>query len=205
MAKNNPVEKDPVADAQTPETAVEETKTPVEKPVEAAKEPEVTAEVVTESQDEEPALKLVDNAIPVTMHRCQLEDEVNNRFRVTVKQGVTPEQCMAEGFWCHLTTRLAPGDTLIVRPDDSTWELVLNVVSNGSNYVHVHKKVFYDLVPAMPRAALPSIYKVDFAGPIHKWRFLREGRMMRDGFATESLAVRAAKQHEMAVNRSAPK
>jgi hypothetical protein len=124
---------------------------------------------------------------------------------MTVKQGTTPEQCMDESFWCHVTTRLIAGDTLIVRPDDSAWELILNVVDCGPNYAHVHKKSFCELVPAVPRAKLPSIYSVEHAGPIHKWRFLREGKMMRDGFATEALAQRAAQQHEMAVNRSAPK
>lgn len=177
------------------------------------KKPEVDDAAVTQSQQvdtpevepEVPLLKVVEKAEPVTMHRLQLEAEVNSQWRVTVKQGITPEQCMDEAFWCHLTTRLIRGDTLVVRPDDSAWELVLNVVDSGSNFVHVHKKVYYDLIPAEPRAKLPSIYTTDYAGTIHQWRFLREGKMMRDGFATESLAIRAAVQHEMAVNRSIPK
>lgn len=170
-----------------------------ETPETEAPETEVQPEV------EAPELTVVEKAEPVTMHRMALDAEINTHFRITVKQGITPEQCMDEGFWAHLTTRLIPGDTLVVRPDDSAWELVLNVVNVGPNFAHVHKKAYYDLVPAVAREVLPSIYKVEYAGPVHKYRFLREGKMMRDGFATEALAQRAAQQHEMAVNRSVPK
>jgi hypothetical protein len=34
---------------------------------------------------------------------------------------------------------------------------------------------------------------------------LRDGKLMRHGYASESLAKRAAQQHEMAVNRANPK
>lgn len=186
MSKNEAAENEPTPDDQATATTDE-------------------AEAVIGSQAEAPALELVKKADPVTMHRMALDVEVNTHFRITVKQNVTPEQCMDEAFWCHLTNRLTPGDTLIVRPDDSSWELILNVVDNGPNFAHVHKKSFCELIPAVPREKLPSIYTIDHAGPIHKWRFLREGKMMRDGFATRELAIRAAAQHEMAVNRSVPK
>jgi hypothetical protein len=162
--------------------------------------------VVEEVQaDEKPELTVVEKAEPVTMNRLQVEAEVNTRFRVTVKENVTPDQCLDEAFWAHLTTRLIPGDTLVVRPDSGSWQLELNVVTAGHNFVHVHEVSRCDLVPAKMPAKLPSLYKVEFAGPIHKWRFLRDGKMMRDGYATEALAQRAAHQHEMAVNRTTPK
>lgn len=151
------------------------------------------------------SLEVVEKAEPITMNRMALEDEINTRFRMTVKHGITREQCMDEAFWAHVTTRLIPGDTLIVRPDDSAWELGLNVVNNGVGFVQVHEKWFCELVPAEPRAPMPSLYKIDFDGPIHKWRFFREGKMMKDGFATEALAQRAAQQHQMAVSRATPK
>lgn len=169
------------------------------KPAPKAEAPEDNG---TESQTE---LKVVPKAEPVTMHRMMLEDEINTRFRITVKQGVTPDQILDEGFWCHLSGRMIPGDTLIVRPDDSTWEAVLHVVNCGPQFAHVLQKQFYDLAPMDHRTHLPSIYKVEYAGPIHKWRFLREGKMMRDGFASEQLANRAASQHQMAVNRAIAK
>lgn len=171
-----------------------------------AKKKEVPApEPEVEVEPEAPVLEIVEKAEPITMHRMQAEVEVNTPWRMTVKQGITPEQCMDEAFWCHVTGRLIPNDTLIVQPDDSSWRLVLNVVNCGPNFAQVEKLEFYDLVPSEPRKATASIYKVEFAGPIHKWRFLREGKLMRDGFATEALAQRAASQHQMAVNRSNPK
>jgi hypothetical protein len=166
-------------------------------------------EAVTESQPEAekeaPELEVVRKVEPVTLNRLALEDEVNTRYRITVKHGTTPDDCLDEAYWCHLTHRLIPGDTLICRPDDGSWQLVLNVVTCGHNYAHVHEISRHDLVPSEPRKALPSLYKVEYAGPIHKWRFLRDGKMMRDGYASEALARRAAQQHEMAVNRANPK
>jgi len=163
------------------------------------------AEPVTDASPETPELEVVAKADPITMHRMQAEVEVNTHWRMTVKQGVTPDQCMDEAFWCHVGGRLIAGDTLIVRPDDSAWEMILNVVNSGVNFAHVHKKSFCELVTAEARVEMPSLYSVDYAGPIHKHRFLRDGKMMRDGFATKELAQRAAQQHQMAVNRSVPK
>lgn len=172
----------------------------------AKKKPASKDEPVAEPQAEEkPELEVVKKVEPVTLNRMALEDEINTRYRITVKHGTTPDDCMDESFWAHLTHRMIPGDTLICRPDDGSWQLVLNVVNCGHNYAHVHKLDYTDLVPAEPRKALPSLYKVEYAGPIHKWRFLRDGKMMRDGYASEALATRAAQQHEMAVNRATPK
>lgn len=172
-----------------------------------AKKKDTTEEAVIETQDEAeaPELTVVNKAEPVTLNRMAQEDEVNTRYRITVKQGTTPEQCEDEAFWCHLTHRLIAGDTLVCRPDDGSWELVLHVADCGHNYAHVTKKEFYELMPAEPRERLPSLYKVDYAGPVQKWRFLRDGKLMRHGYASESLAKRAAQQHEMAVNRANPK
>jgi len=169
--------------------------------------PEVEVEPVIGSQDEAetPELKVVEKAEAITMNRMQAEVEVNTHWRMTVKPGITPDQCMDEAFWCHVSGRLIAGDTLNVRPDDSAWQLTLNVISCGPQYAHVQKIGFHELVPAEPREALPSIYKIEYAGPVHKWRFMREGKMMRDGFASEALANRAAQQHQMAVNRVTPK
>jgi hypothetical protein len=167
----------------------------------------VTATVTKGSNSEAktPELTVVEKAEPITMHRMAAEVEVNTVWRMTVKQDVTPEQCMDEAFWCHVSLRLIPGDTLIVRPDDSSWQLTLNVINAGPQFAQVHKVSFHELVPFESRDPLPSIYKVEYAGTVHKWRFLREGKMMRDGFASEALANRAAQQHQMAVNRSTPK
>lgn len=156
-----------------------------------------------EAVEERPELTVVEKAEPITMHRMAAEVEVNTVWRMTVKSEVTPEQCMDEAFWCHVSMRMIPGDTLIVKPDDSTWKLVLNVINCGPQFAHVEKESFIELAAPGSRAALPSIYTVEHAGPIHKWRFLRDGKNMRDGFATEALARRAAQQHEMAVNRAA--
>jgi len=153
----------------------------VELPVEAAPEPE--------------------KAEPVTLSRWGLADEKNTRHRVDVKPSVTPEQCLDSGFWTHISMHFIAGDTIIVRPEHNEWELELHVVTSGPQFAHVIKKNYYDLVPTTELATVPSKYKVEWGGNVHKWRFLREGKMMRDGFATKALASRAATNHQMAVDR----
>ncbi len=140
-------------------------------------------------------------AEPVTLSRWGLADEKNTRHRVDVKLGITPEQCLDQSFWTHISMHFIPGDTIIVRPENNEWELELHVVNAGAQFAHVIQKNYYDLVPTTTLEALPSKYKVDWAGNVRKWRFLREGEMMRDGFATRGLAERAAHNHQMAVDR----
>lgn len=167
-------------------------------PAEKAEQPETT--------EATPELEVVEKkATPIGANRLALEAEMNTVRRVTVPNEVTPDDCMDEEFWCHVSMHFAPGDTLIVRPDDTSWELVLHVVNAGPQFAHVFKKEFYELTKMSDLPRVPSKYAVEYAGPVHKWRFLREGKMMRDGFATEALARRAANQHEMAVNRAPAK
>lgn len=169
-----------------------------------AEQPEKTTEATAEKA-EEPTLEVVKRPNPIGANRLSLEVEANTVRRVTVPNDVEPDQCLDEAFWCHVSMHFAPGDTLVVRPDDTSWELILHVINAGPQFAHVSKKHFYELTKMDDVPRRPSLYKVEYAGPIHKWRFLREGKMMRDGFATEALARRAAAQHEMAVNRKPTK
>ena len=149
-------------------------------------------------------LKVVSKPAPLTQARFQLDVEANTPFRATVPDGVTPEDCMDEAFWAHLGLRMIIGDTLIVRPDTSEWELILHVANCGREFAHVVKKSFTDLRYDGPTAKSElSRYTVDFAGSTYKWRFKRDGSVLKDGFATKGLALKAAQNHQMAVDRSA--
>jgi len=154
------------------------------------------------SESEKPTLEVVERPSPVLIHRMQLADEINTRWHAYVPPGVTPDQCMDEAFWSHVGTRLTMGDTLVVRPDTMEWELVLHVAGCGREYAHVVKKHYYDLKHDATNKPEPSRYSTDFAGGVHKFRFLRDGVVMKDGFASKDLAERAAKNHQMAVDRS---
>lgn len=149
----------------------------------------------------EPEPAKIQKAKPITMGRMKLEVEARNPWLFTVPTEVTPEQCMDEGFWQHVSMRLRAGDQMIVVPDNGAWELVLGVIGAGRNYAHVVKKVLYDLKPLEQQIKIPSIYKVDYHGLHHKWRVLREGQMLRDGFETEQQARQHAANHEAAVLR----
>ena len=152
--------------------------------------------------NQEPLLgKTMVRARALVESRFQLADEKRNIWRVTCEQGTTPEQCLHETFWANLGRILKSGDEIQILPDDQTWRMDVHVAGSGHNFAHVVKLRLYDLTPITPFVKLPSIYKVEFAGAYLKWRFLREGKMMQDGFETEALARRAAANHESAVQR----
>lgn len=157
-----------------------------------------TAEKIDEAQAD-PATP--EKATPPGFGRFGLQVEHNQKWRLNVPIEVTPQQCMDEGFWSHIASYLRPGDEIRVFPDSMVWELVLHVVGAGKNYAHVVKKAFYPLAPREQHVPLPSLYKVDFAGTTHKWRVIRDGKVLREGIETEALARRYVANHEAAINR----
>jgi hypothetical protein len=162
-------------------------------------------EIIDETEDK-PELAVVEKPTPLIQSRFQLDVEANTRFRATVPPGVTPEDCMDEAFWAHMGQRMIIGDTVIIRPDTGEWELVLSVANCGREFAHVVKKELYDLRYKGPSAkSEASRYSVDFAGTVDKWRFKRDGDVLKKGFATKGLAQQAAQNHQMAVDRSAKK
>lgn len=140
-------------------------------------------------------------ANPITQSRFQLAAEVRNPWMVTCEKGTTVEQILDGGYWANVARMIKPGDEIIVRPDDMAWELVLHVTGSEHLFVHVVKKVLYELRSSTPPVSVPSRYKVEHAGSHHKWRVLRDGDPLKDGFETEDLARRYAKNHQAAVNR----
>ena len=158
--------------------------------VEVPEAPEQTAKVVEFVKA--PAL---------TMSRFGQKVELCNEWKITTPMGVSVEQVMDESYWANVSMHLKTGDIIEVMPDNGAWELSLRVLGSGPMYSHVIKRWFINLEPATPKVKLPSRYKIEHAGAHHKWRFLRDGEMMKDGFETEALAQRAAANHESAVNR----
>lgn len=147
------------------------------------------------------AVPELEKPTPPGRGRFDLHEQSNQKWRLNVPIGIKPEQCMDEDYYQHLGIHLKPGDEIRVMPDDMSWELVLHVVGAGRAYAHVVKKALYVLANREDQVKLPSIYKVEHAGTTHKWRILRNGELLKDGFQTEALARRAAAQHENAVSR----
>lgn len=145
--------------------------------------------------------KPIDKVPAITADRFGLANEYRNVWKVTCKPETTPEQVMDQGYWANISMSLRPGDRIVVMPDDMAWELHLRVIGAGRLYAHVVKLEMYTLRSATPPEKLPSIYKIEHAGSHHKWRVLREGQPMKDGFETEALARRWAANHEAAVDR----
>lgn len=164
----------------------------------------VTQEPAPEVIETEPELALV-TATPVIMSRMGLEVEHNTTHRINVPQGITPDQCMDETFYAHISGRMAIGDTLVIRPDTMDWELVLHVADCGREYAHVIKKEFFDLSADRVVRTAKSRYSVDYAGTTYKHRVLLDGKVLKDGLATKALAIKACENHQLAVDRSVRK
>ena len=161
---------------------------------------------VVKAGDEQTAAKpLLDKPLekgaPITMARFGLDSEYNQPWKATVPQGITPEQTLDQGYWANVSMHLNPGDTITIMPDDGSWKQILHVIGCGKLFAHVVQLHLYDLQPAGLIAPLPSIYKIEFAGAHHKWRVLREGQPLRDGFRSRSEAQKWTANHEAAVNR----
>ena len=178
-------------------TATKKKTTVPKAPPEAMPEAKPIADTIVE---EEVVLELV-KATPVIMSRTGLEVEHNTVHRVNVSKEITPEQCLDEKFWCHIAGRFDIGDTIVVRPDTMEWELVLHVASKGRDYAQVIKKVFYDLSADLVQRPELGRYSVDFGGTTYKHRALLDGEVLKDGFATKALAIKACENHQMAVDR----
>jgi len=140
-------------------------------------------------------------AKPITRSRFQLAAEVRNPWMVTCEKGTTVEQILDGGYWANIARLITPGDEIIVRPDDMAWELVLHVYGREPLFVHVVKKVLYDLKPSKAPVHVPSRYEVKHAGSHHKWAVLRDGNPLKDGFETEDLARRYAANHQLSQER----
>jgi len=137
----------------------------------------------------------------ITMSRFGLAAELRNIWMVTCEMGTTVEQILEGSYWANVARLLRAGDEIIVRPDDMSWELVLHVRGSESLFAHVTKKALYDLAPSTEPVPVPSRYKVEFAGAHHKFRVLRDGEPLKDGFETADLARRYAANHQAAVER----
>ena len=155
-----------------------------------------------EPEEQPAAAKPIAKATPLTQSRFGLADEYRKIWCATCEESTTPEQLMEQSYWANLAMMMQPRDRIVVAPDSLAWELHLRVIGCGKLWAHVAKLEFYDWEAVSAPEQLPSRYTVKHAGAHHKWRFLRDGVAMKDGFETEALARRAAANHEMAVNRT---
>jgi|GEM_PF-4447526 len=139
--------------------------------------------------------------VPVTESRFGIEAEFNTVYRVNVEKDTSPEDTLKEDYWQHISSKLIQGDTIIVKPDHEKWMQELMVLEAGRNYAVVHQMHLHNLETPESRQKPPSDYKVEYAGPHYKWRVELSGRVLKDGFASEGLAINYAKTHKMAVDR----
>lgn len=140
-------------------------------------------------------------APPLAVPRFGLAEESRNVWKATVPSTISKDDLVEEGYWANVSRSLNPGDEIICMPDDMLWRLDLQVIAAGNIWAQVVPLAHYDLSPVRPHEQVPSRYQIQFAGAHHKWRVLRDGDPIKDGFASEKIARQWANNHEMAVSR----
>ena len=99
---------------------------------------------------------------------------------------------MDPGYWGNVAAQFRRSDEIIVKPDNGAWRLHLQVFGADRLWAQVARIAFVEFEQVGAPVALPSRFAVDFKGDHHKWRVLRDGAMIKDGFESEDLARRYA-------------
>ena len=90
-------------------------------------------------------------------------------------------------------------DRITVVADDDSWEIELRVMAAGRLYAQVEVLNHYKFRALEPRE--DSMYEIDYGGGHAKYRVMREGSVIRDGFESKADAMRWARSHEEALDR----
>lgn len=87
--------------------------------------------------------------------------------------GETLEDMLAPAYWVHVASKMSPMDSILVFPEDGTWEAELRVLAIGYQAAQVGliRKTVWGTVEQP--AAAEGQFHVEWAGPAHRWRIRR--------------------------------
>jgi hypothetical protein len=128
--------------------------------------------------------------------RFQLAQSVRNVWHATIDSAWPRDVIYQPTFWAHLRSsgRPAPGDEIIVRPDDMSWRAHLEVRDVGPQAAYVneiHFKEYTDLTLEKMAAVSPS-FEVKWRGPHHKHSVVRisDNATVQPGFESREAGLR---------------
>ena len=124
-----------------------------------------------------------------------------NSWRIVPVHGTPLEDVLMPGYWVHIAKRLKPGDLIEVDAEDfSSWALlkVRDADDYTANVVVIIRKDF----EATKKMVSPADdYTIDFKGPIHKHRVLRNGVVLKEGISTKAEAQKWSIDHQETMRR----
>lgn len=149
-----------------------------------------TATAIVATEPEKPkALKLPER-------RFQLAQSVRNIWHATVDPAWPRDVIFQPTFWGHLRSsgRPAPGDEIIVRPDDMSWRAWLEVTDVGpqsATVVLIHMSERADKALEQKAGAVEN-FEAKWRGPFHKWSVVRTSTNAPEqtGFDSRETALR---------------
>jgi len=130
--------------------------------------------------------------------RMKLAEHLIQIYSVTVPFGTKFDQIMQPGYWRQETQKLRIGTHLYVEPDDGCWFGWLKVIDVDKSGAKVSKLLYTDVAGYGKSEIVPG-YKVDFAGPINRWRVTKgdgnDSVELKNGFVTRGAANKFAMEH----------
>lgn len=129
---------------------------------------------------------------PLISPRLQEAEYERRVFVATPEAGTKLEEMLSPGYWAHVAPRLTPWSRIEVRAEDGAFYAEMLVLSCERNWAKMFVLNKYDLIPAdlmmMPSAS--DEFKIEFAGPHHKWRVVRlsDKEVLRTGYQTKEEA-----------------
>jgi hypothetical protein len=135
---------------------------------------------------------------PLQVTRWQFGEFINARHSVSPASGTPFDDILRPEYWANIT-RLSAGDVIEVRPEDASYYAELYVLRRDRTSATV--AVIRE--PVKLEAAYRPLpgelkFKVEFAGPLAKWRVLRmsDNSAIRDSFGSEIEARRWLTDYE---------
>lgn len=110
-------------------------------------------------------------------NHMKLEEHARNHHFVRPSDGFTIDDAMTPECWAHVANLVRQWDSIAIAPEDGTWYGEFVVVKVSENSVILARTNYVDLGISIDletdSGGVPDAYKVEWAGPVHKWRVVR--------------------------------
>lgn len=126
--------------------------------------------------------------------RFKAAAQVSNDWSAVVEAGTSFDQVKDDpAFWSHVQRFVRVGDIVHVRADDGAFYARLYVRAAGAVGVTVESLEHHDFSKLAAVADTGDEYKVEWAGPHHKFRIMRiaDDVVMQSGFNDKVTALAA--------------
>lgn len=134
------------------------------------------------------------NDNPTTM---ELEDYVNNTWRVMPKRGHKVEDMLKPEYWAHISGRMRAGDRIVAVPNDRSYFVEFFVLAASKNWAKVvlmRECTIIEDSEDSP-AEKEDEFAIGFAGA-HKWRVTQGDEILSKDHDDKESAEAWLKEHK---------